>query len=187
MLFCRARKNGCNGRLNKPNNIDDEQNFKLTGQHLHQPDARLVGKKKAMEKLKHLSKTEPDKNSTTVVDESLSDTKRATIAQMPSKNQMLRNVNRYRQKPDAPKNPKTVWELNLTDEYVQTKKGDKFILYDSGAIEQLDSRIIMFGSNENLQLLEACTEIYMDGTFKVAPPLFNQLYTIHGKQLLFSN
>lgn len=38
----------------------------------------------------------------------------------------------------------------------------------------------MFGSKENLQHLENCEEIFMDGTFWVCPFNFKQLFTIHG-------
>ncbi|ODM87861.1 hypothetical protein Ocin01_18821 [Orchesella cincta] len=53
---------------------------------------------------------------------------------------------------------------------------DNFLLYDSGASNK---RILIFGTMKNLRHMENSTEWFSDGTFKVAPLLFDQLYTIH--------
>ena len=42
-----------------------------------------------------------------------------------------------------------------------------------------DQDIIIFGTQQNLQILAQSATIYMDGTFKSAPEMFTQLYTIH--------
>ena len=54
-----------------------------------------------------------------------------------------------------------------------------FLLYDSGAV---NDRILVFGTERNLDFLQLSDGWYADGTFKVAPPLFRQLYTIHGER-----
>ena len=41
-------------------------------------------------------------------------------------------------------------------------------------------RFLVFATNQQLDLLQSCTDIYMDGTFKVVPKHFYQLYSIHG-------
>ena len=38
----------------------------------------------------------------------------------------------------------------------------------------------MFGSHENLDALQIHSHWFIDGTFKVAPELFMQVFTIHG-------
>ena len=38
----------------------------------------------------------------------------------------------------------------------------------------------MWSTPENLRVLALCSVWLSDGTFKVTPPLFMQLYTIHG-------
>ncbi|CAF4495412.1 unnamed protein product, partial [Rotaria magnacalcarata] len=43
-----------------------------------------------------------------------------------------------------------------------------------------DHRLIIFSSPEQLKILEETEEILIDGTFKVTPAIFTQLYTIHG-------
>ncbi|CAF3794187.1 unnamed protein product [Rotaria magnacalcarata] len=58
-----------------------------------------------------------------------------------------------------------------------TIRNDKFLQFDSGPG---DHRLIIFSSPEQLKILEETEEILIDGTFKVTPVIFTQLYTIHG-------
>ena len=58
-----------------------------------------------------------------------------------------------------------------------TVKGEPFILFDSGPGKD---RIIVFTTKANLDILQRTVHIYMDGTFKISPTIFFQLYTIHG-------
>src|ERR1044072_7167115 len=51
-----------------------------------------------------------------------------------------------------------------------------FVLYDSGPGEE---RIIILDCNELLDALARASMWLADGTFKVVPSLFFQLYTIH--------
>ena len=53
---------------------------------------------------------------------------------------------------------------------------ENFILFDDGA----EDRIVGFGTNRNLEMLCSFDKIFMDGTFKVVPKFFYQLYSIHG-------
>lgn len=39
----------------------------------------------------------------------------------------------------------------------------------------------IFGTDENLQILCEAERIFIDGTFKIVPALFHQLYTVHAK------
>lgn len=50
------------------------------------------------------------------------------------------------------------------------------MLYDSGPGSQ---RMLVFGVTSKLNLLVESHDWFMDGTFKTAPLLFEQLYTIH--------
>ena len=59
-----------------------------------------------------------------------------------------------------------------------TTKGDRFLLYDSGA--EAD-RMIIFATPANLDILGRSEEWFLDGTFKVCPSIFSQLYTVHAK------
>ena len=60
--------------------------------------------------------------------------------------------------------------------FVMPPKFADFVLYDSGPGEE---RIIILGCNELLDALARASMWLADGTFKVVPSLFFQLYTIH--------
>ena len=49
-------------------------------------------------------------------------------------------------------------------------------MYDSGAEDP--DRFFMFGTDKNVKCLEEAN-IYADGTFDIAPELFQQVYTVH--------
>ena len=42
-----------------------------------------------------------------------------------------------------------------------------------------DDRIVIFASNEQLGILQSAHHFIFDGTFKVVPEIFYQLYIIH--------
>ena len=56
-----------------------------------------------------------------------------------------------------------------------TTAGDDFVIADDGDV----SRILVFGTSENLQELAAADIWYMDGTFYSSPTYFHQVYSIH--------
>lgn len=62
---------------------------------------------------------------------------------------------------------------------VKTSKGHPFLLWDSSNDNE-ESRILMFGTQENLNLLNEFKNWSADGTFNVVPQaIFTQLFTIH--------
>src|SRR5581483_1765232 len=67
--------------------------------------------------------------------------------------------------------------------------GEDFLKWDSG-VE--DDRILLFGTDATLDCLQRSEHWFADGTFKLQPLIFDQLYTIHalqtdGENLLCSN
>ena len=54
-----------------------------------------------------------------------------------------------------------------------TASGDDFVIYQ-------DDEMIVLATARNMDILEASDTLYMDGTFKSAPRIFSQLYSIHG-------
>ena len=57
--------------------------------------------------------------------------------------------------------------------------GDLFLVYDSGAAAGAN-RILIFACEQNFDVLSACAIWLADGTFKAAPSMFKQVYTIYG-------
>ncbi len=67
-------------------------------------------------------------------------------------------------------------DIAINGEFAVTKKGDQFLLAEEGEEE----KILVFGTVMFLKKLCNADYVYMDGTFKVVPSLFLQLYTLHG-------
>jgi hypothetical protein len=147
--------------------------------HNHAPDPAKVEARRAMNQVKDraLSSQEPTTNVIAYASSSLS---QAACGQLPSTSRLARNIQRYRQKEgQAPPNPRNLFDLVIDENspYVQTKSGDVFLQFDSGPS---NDRVLIFTTYKNLRAMSSCDHWYADGTFKVVPPLFNQLYTIHG-------
>ena len=90
---------------------------------------------------------------------------------------MKKRMQRARQQQSIPlANPNSLSELQFPEEYTQTCSGSPFLLFDSGPS---NNRILLFSTQRNLELMDHCDHWYADGTFRAAPPLFTQIYTIH--------
>ena len=59
--------------------------------------------------------------------------------------------------------------------YTKTMDGKDFLAFDT----QPQNRITEYATVDNLRLLCEATDVQCDGTFKTAPKLFHQLYTLH--------
>ena len=75
-----------------------------------------------------------------------------------------------------PKNPNSVGDLVLENEWTKTNDGDQFMIYDNGV--DSSNRMLVFGTDEGLRHLASSTTWFLDGTFNVALSLFTQLYVI---------
>lgn len=103
---------------------------------------------------------------------------RAAANVLPNIDRLARTVQRHRQQYNPhPRVPKLLEELVLEPVCCRTKKGENFLIKDAGGPD----RYLIFGTQENLDILERCTEWFADGKFFTAKSLFLQLYTIHGK------
>lgn len=74
-----------------------------------------------------------------------------------------------------PRNPGHRSELLLINPWNLTIDGRNFVLADDG----VQDKILIFGTRSNLEKLLNATEIFMDGTFRVTPTIFSQMYTLH--------
>lgn len=146
-------------------------------EHSHAVDIRDVEKRTALSIIKQKSENSnsPPRRVIRSVTVTISS---QTAIELPQYDTMSRNVRRWRQNGNtSPKIPETLLELVITGEYAQTLGGENFLLYDN---EEAVNRLIIFSTQSNLQFMELCDYLYMDGTFGMAPPLFKQVYTIHG-------
>lgn len=68
------------------------------------------------------------------------------------------------------------FDNDIPDVCRKTIDGDKFLLYDSGVNDL--NRLLIFGTYENLVHLENSKIRHADGTFKIIPTNFQQLYIL---------
>lgn len=168
----------CRGRLKIKNG---EEIGEETQTHSHLPDARSVCKAKVLDCLKGLDKIEK-RNARDLVVEACASVDEPTVAALPSIKNLNRLATRIQNKDGICANPKTLIDLVFDENIVTTHDNQNFLLYDSASDENIGSneRIVIFGTRKNVQILKSCEIIAMDGTFKMVPLLFKQLFTVHG-------
>ena len=67
--------------------------------------------------------------------------------------------------------------FDIPEKYAQTLGGKHFLLHD---ILIRGQRVLTFANDLQLTILFKSSHIFIDGTFKVCPPFFDQVFTIHG-------
>ncbi|XP_003382149.1 conserved hypothetical protein [Trichinella spiralis] len=73
-----------------------------------------------------------------------------------------------------PRLPEHRHDLVIPDQFKTTKSGEVFLLCQSKS-----RHILVFATGTNIRLLAACRTWGMDGTFKIVPKWYQQLFTIH--------
>ena len=77
-------------------------------------------------------------------------------------------------------NPASASGIEILERFKVTSKGEPFLLYDSGFGDI--NRVILVATSKMFSILKASHYWFADGTFKVAPQQFYQLYTIHAEK-----
>lgn len=106
-------------------------------------------------------------------------TSKPIALKLPNSKALSNRIRRVREKMNLGiVTPKTQHELYFDHVFTITNSQKACLLYDSGPG---DGRIVIFCTEENLNFLSLCDVWYMD----VCPPLFSQVYTIHGNKAFF--
>ena len=93
---------------------------------------------------------------------------------MPKKILITRTLTRHRQK----NNMNDLPVLPHTKKFEVPEEFKDFLIYDSGT--ENPERLLIFGQQTLLELLESTQHLWLaDGTFKLCPEIFFQLFTIH--------
>ena len=113
-----------------------------------------------------------------ILAESISSCSQAALSQLPPSINLKRTVRTSRRKVGPRfKDPVLREDITLHATYTQTKRGEPFLLYNSGKVAD---RIIIFGTLSQLEVLARTPHWFIDGTFKHCPRTFQQILTIHG-------
>ena len=92
---------------------------------------------------------------------------------IPKKDLITRTLNRHRRK-----NAETQPSMPNTRHFDVPSEFTDFLLHDSG--KEDNERFLIFGQRSLLELMESLDTLWLaDGTFKLCPEIFFQLFTIH--------
>ncbi|CAF1331691.1 unnamed protein product [Rotaria sordida] len=96
--------------------------------------------------------------------------------QLTSNDHLKRNIRRWRQEINVAPTPSTIDFPVVPDKYHQTTRDTTFLRKDTGPTSD---RLLIFFTDEQRNIIENATEFFIDGTFKVVPEIFYQLFVIH--------
>lgn len=151
-----------------------------SGVHTHGSKAAEVAVERVKTSLKRWAEETLEQPSQIVINV-IQNSDQATMGQMPNKDAARKLIQRVRNRNSmAPPAPKDLAELEILERYklYKTTEGqdELFLLGDTGR-EDLN-RILLFGRESYRTWTHLMSEVFMDGTFSLSPPLFEQVYAI---------
>ena len=169
-----ARSITCKGRVHTDLNHSTILND--PSEHNHPPSAVKSEVRLFQDKIRSRA-VNTTESTQQVIDNCLRDVTDQMVARLPNFKHVKRTIQRQRIVHDLPKIPHDKTFSTVPASLTTTIRGETFLQYDSGPGEH---RILIFASSEQLDILSECEEVLIDGTFKMTPTIFTQLYTIHG-------
>ena len=165
---------GCHGTVGTLKIGDQHQlRYHEIEKHNHPPEASKLPVIKICNAIKDIAKRTND-TPAQIIQNTTAGCSQETRANLPSRDALRQKAKRAR-RGELPSEPTSLEDFELPDEYSKTISGHQF----SSLIEHEEDRIIIFTTSENIRHLSEAQYWIMDGTFKTAPIIFKQLYTIH--------
>lgn len=100
-----------------------------------------------------------------------------TIANLPTQRSLKRSVRATRQDLNSIVSFTNRCEIIFTDDVLEFVNQENILKLDSGPHDE--NRTLIFSNDELIGVARQATVFQMDGTFKVCPSQFYQLYTVH--------
>lgn len=173
---CKKRESKCKGRVVTQGHGSTTELKKCEDTvHNHQPAALLPDLVKRNAKLKEMAKVSAD-SPTSVIRRAKRNACADVIVGLPNDDAMRRRVKRVRAAQREYREALLGLEF-LMPEPLKTLDGEPFLIGDYGYDGK---RGLIFATHASLRHLVSCPMLCMDGTFKICPSAFRQLYTIHG-------
>lgn len=164
--------------------------------HLHAPNHEEVQADILTQTLKRKAAENPGQPPAQILRNELAGVSQGVRSEMPQREALTKAMRRQRQK-DMPANPGSLEEMGAVPQrYQKTLLGEKFLLHDSRTNHDDDdsedddvdteagydeeTRVLVFGTVRNIELLCRSDTWFLDGTFKTAPTIFTQLFTVMG-------
>ena len=170
---CEQRRNkvACKAKLH----VLNDQIVKNVNEHTHPANRGEVESIKVRQAMKKRAR-ETEETPQQIISNAVAHLNEHAAVTMPPVHHIRRDIRRQRKMAGNPIPVPQDRFFDIPPIYQETTAGQPFLLHDSGHEE---NRILVFATNDNIQLLAESPSWFMDGTFKTAPELFFQLYTIH--------
>ena len=173
------RKDECKARLHTRDNVV----IKELNQHSHSPCPSSMEVAVVRTNLKFQAQ-ESQENPASILNSVTSEIPQAVQGTLPTSEAMKQTIRRMRNRTScAPPNPRNAEELVLPIEYTQYSSfenpSENFLIADSGTD---NSRILIFGRQSWTSFLVDSTVWFCDGTFKLSPLIFDQVYVVMAKR-----
>ena len=164
----------CRGRVRVVNGIVTA----TVTDHNHGPDASRRDALAAVQEVRYRA-SQTQETTRQILAAATTNVNPAAAAKLPSECSLKQTIQCQRNiHNNIDPQPADLHVLQFPEQYLSLANGTRFLIHDSGPG---DDRIIIFSTAENLVLLVQSREWFADGTFKVTPQPFHQLYTIHAR------
>jgi hypothetical protein len=175
---CDKRGIGCNGRIWTNANDGTFNSLRIRHTCSEVGNAARVQLQTMQTRIKQRAETTME-NPSTIRDESLANAPLAVLGQAPTTNAVRLMTSRARRGVAPAANPGSREEIVIPPEYRTYEATpavfEEFLLADSGPEEE---RILVFGRASHRNWSAQMREVFVDGTFVLAPPLFTQIFVI---------
>ena len=170
--MCKARVHTRGDVIIKPTLLND-----IHSSHTHGSDPVRIDMLKGYNKVKERS-IDSEESTRIIVSYGIEQMGASSVAQLPKLESVKRTIRTHKSRSEENcGNPTCAAEILVPEKYKVTLKQEPFLLFDSGYGDV--NRMIIFASQKFFSLLADSRTWYADGTFKVVPEYFFQLYTIH--------
>ncbi|CAF2089247.1 unnamed protein product [Rotaria magnacalcarata] len=113
----------------------------------------------------------------TIITNCYKDISDPSIVRLPVRDNIKRRIRMLRHNNQVVKEANDPNFPSIPIQLTKTTRNDQFLRCDTGPG---DDRILIFASDEQVDILQDTEEFLIDGTFKVVPSIFYQLFIIHG-------
>ena len=178
----------CKGRLTTEIDYRSSRRNPIeTGEHSHAPNPAKIAAAAAVCAAKENSVSNPDVPPRRVISSTMINLSDEALTALPPRRNLRRTLQRKRTSSEAfPAKPKS-HDFQIPDQFHYISidgRQERFLLYDSydpndDENDTNDGRVVIFATDEMLRVLQRNRNWMADGTFKVSPNFFLQLYTVH--------
>ena len=175
-----AENRACKGSATTLADLQPGSDVKLGQEHSHVPDPGKTEVYQARSRIREQAIERAGEAPRRIISDVAVDLSQEARGRIGPQSNLKRSIQRKRNREQAfPTAPTDLANLDIPGRYRNTADGRRFLLHDSKEEDEDDPRIIIFATDEGLRALSERRSWAFDGTFKIAPQLFYQLFTVH--------